>query len=275
MKDHLDFLLSQRPSLYTKVLRWRGSQNIEKMLYLDLIRQGDVVFDVGANVGYYTLLFSHLVGKLGVVHAFEPVPVTYAVLADSVGRRQRSDNIRLNNTAVGSTNGQTTLYLPGSDLGQASLVTHESGSWQGAATVTPYPCPIARLDDYAASASLGRLDFVKIDVEGAELLALQGFAETISRFQPILHLEVSSDWTKAFHYQPLDILELLLGLGYTRFGLVTDTIRVLKDPAEELSSDAFSGFANLLCIIPHLHAARSHSPELVPLFAVAEGAGAA
>ena len=73
------------------VLRWTGSGCLEKRVYLALVREGDVVFDIGANLGHFTLLFSDLVGRRGEVHAFEPVPPTFVTrivaekLPDAVG----------------------------------------------------------------------------------------------------------------------------------------------------------------------------------------------
>jgi predicted methyltransferase len=72
--------LARRPRLYSELLRTLGRGSLEKRTFLRAIRSGDVVIDVGANEGYFTLLFSDIVGATGEVHAFEPAEPTFNVL---------------------------------------------------------------------------------------------------------------------------------------------------------------------------------------------------
>ena len=85
-RRRLQHSLARRQDWYLRMLRWTGRGSLEKRLYLSLIREGDVVFDLGANLGYFTLLFSDLVGRGGEVHAFEPVPPTFARLRETIRR---------------------------------------------------------------------------------------------------------------------------------------------------------------------------------------------
>lgn len=256
MKELLSFLFSKQPRVYQNILRLRANPNFEKILFLNVVLKGDVVFDIGANRGYYTLLFSHLAGRTGEVHAFEPVSRTFHRLVKSIASVKRFDNVYLNNVAVGDVSGLINLYLPGDDDGQASMKAHSSGSWSEAGAIETFECKIIRLDDYVESARLNRLDFVKCDVEGAELFALKGLARTLSKFSPVLYLEICPDWTRNFNYSPPEITEFLMSFGYSTFHLINNTMRPLSDPGVELSSDNYSGSANLLCTIPKLHAPR-------------------
>lgn len=240
-------MLACHPSLYLRVLRWLGRGSLEKRIYFALIRKGDVIFDVGANHGYFTRLFSCAAGPGGSVHAFEPVPPTFADLCGTMNSTPGFANFTLNNFALGDTEGTAELHLPGDDDGQASMRMHNSGSWIGPATVHSHRCPVTTLDAYAAE--MQRLDFVKCDVEGAELLVVRGAEHTLRRLSPVLFLEVNPDWTEAFGYTPHNLVSRLREAGYDTFFLAADDLAALEDTE-------FSGSANLLCAKSRIHADR-------------------
>lgn len=229
--------------------------NLEKLAFLAVVRRGDVVFDVGANQGYYTLLFSHLVGRGGRVHAFEPVPPTFADLASHVERERRFDNVTLNDCALADAAGHLPLFVPDLDYGQASIAQHAAGSWATAAQVRRYDCRATTVDDYLGKRGGGASpSFVKCDVEGAELRMLEGATETLRRHPPLLHLEVNPDWTRTLGYEPPELVRFLAAFGYSSFLSVDERIRPLLDPVTELA--ALRGSANLICGIPDAHAGR-------------------
>lgn len=207
-------MLARCPGLYRAALRLAGSQNFEKAAFLRLIRRGQTVLDIGANRGDFTLLFSDLVGPSGQVHAFEPVPPTFALLERHIAASARHPNVRLNRFGLAAQAGSFPIHVPNSDLGQASLQRHSAASWQHSSVET-FPCELRRLDDYASQ--LARLDFAKIDVEGAELSVLQGGCATLGRFAPVLHLEYFGEWTRAFGYAAGDLVSALQSLGYRCF----------------------------------------------------------
>lgn len=165
-----------------------------------------------------------MVGKAGQVHAFEPILSTFKQLSKQISKDKRFDNVYINNIAVGDVDGNVALYMPDNDHAQASMTTHSSGSWTNAELVTTYECKVIKLDNYATSNAITRLDFIKCDVEGAELLALKGFVQTITKYLPIIHLEICHDWTKDFNFKPIDIVDFLSSLGYSSFYLVSDGI---------------------------------------------------
>lgn len=232
-------LLASKPRIYLRLLRLAGRGSIEKRVFLSLVRRGSVVLDIGANRGDFTELFADLAGTRGAVHAFEPVPPTFAMLKTRVGSRS---NVHLHNIALGEIAGTATLHVPGEIDGQASLRTHEHGAWAESAERQHHECRMLALDEVARE--LPRLDFIKCDVEGAELLVLRGARETLERFSPVIFLEVFDEWTRAFDYTPADLVTFIRAAGYTTIFLVAESVRPLCDPA------GIRGSVNLLCAKP-------------------------
>ncbi len=255
MNPWLELPLARAPGAYAWLVRRRRQVNLEKLSFLALVERGDVVFDVGANQGFYTLLFSHLVGRRGQVHAFEPVAATFAVLAAQVARRPRLGNVTLNRCAVAERAGETAIHVPDDDPAQASLVRHGGSSWATHAAVHSEPVVVTTLDDYLRARAAPPPELVKCDAEGAELRILEGAAEMLRRRPPLLHLEVNPDWSRGFGYTPAGLAGWLVAAGYSRFHLVDElTCRRLQDPVREL--DALRGSANLVCGVAALHGRR-------------------
>jgi FkbM family methyltransferase len=256
LRSRAERLLTRWPALYAALLRRRPGHDFDRRLFLRLVQRGDTVFDVGANLGVYSLLFSRLVGQSGQVHAFEPGPPTFAGLDRHLEREGPCRNLTANHLAVGAAAGTATLYLPGDDHGQASLSRQTAGSWTTAPEVAEFAVPMTTLDAYAAARTPGPVHLIKIDVEGAELGVLQGGARLLARDHPLLHLEVSYSWARAFGYGPAEVVAFLAGLGYAAFYRLQGDVRLLRDPAAELAVLSAGGSANLLCAVPELHAER-------------------
>jgi FkbM family methyltransferase len=254
-KRFIESLLLNVPSAYAGLLEAAGRGSLEKRLFLRIMRPGWTVLDVGANRGIFTRLFSSLSGANGAVHAFEPIPATADLLVQSLSARQQR-RISLNRCAVGDHEGTVEIFMPGNDHGQTSLRQHSMGSWNGAPVVTTFAVPMTTLDAYVERQAIRRVDFIKIDVEGAELLVLGGARKLLARDTPLLFAEVCRTWLEGFGATPEQMILLLLDAGYDRFvwqgddGLQTiDTAAVRAGsrlPFTDLS-------ANILCGRGTLH----------------------
>jgi FkbM family methyltransferase len=132
-----------------------------------VIRPGDIVLDVGANVGYYTLLSAALAGPTGSVFAFEPHPVNFGLLARSV-QENHLNWVTPEPLVVSDRSGIQTLYVSEdpSFTGQHSI-TRRVGT-------TELACRSTSLDEYASGHGITRIRFLKVDVEGAEPIVLDG-----------------------------------------------------------------------------------------------------
>src|SRR5262249_41087030 len=133
-----------------------------------LLRPGDTFLDIGANIGYFTLLASRRVGKAGLVFAFEPVPQTRENLLRNV-RLNCATNVVVREEAVADSTGEDSFFLgPPDHSGISSLrsLLNASGVLKIRKT---------RLDDLLPPGT--RVDLIKIDIEGAEYHALRGMRE--------------------------------------------------------------------------------------------------
>ena len=185
------------PASRGKILRiLNGTYEREQTrLFERHLRPGATVLDVGAHVGYYTLLSSVLVGEAGRVHSFEPNPVNAEFLRRHV-RINRLSNVRVEQAAVAERAG-TARFDFGTGSGTGRLAD------AGALEVRT-----VRLDDYCAEHGLAP-SAMKIDVEGAELSVLAGGRETLARHRPVIFLSTHG---AEVHRASLQVLR---GLGYT------------------------------------------------------------
>jgi len=164
-----------------------------------LIRPDDVCFDIGANVGVYTLIMSDLAAQ-GRVHAFEPSSSNFAFL-----QKNMADNHILNasahHLALGNKTGPGNFhYLP--DIAGCSFAEDETvdadadaiiqRAWGRRWTRVTEPVEFATLDLWAAQNAVERLDFIKMDVEGSERFVIEGGKATFEKFKPILFTELNT-----------------------------------------------------------------------------------
>jgi FkbM family methyltransferase len=207
-----------------------------------LLRSDDVTFDIGANLGWYTTLFA-LQAPGGHCHAFEPQPSVFEELVANCRLNGIEANVTLNNVGVADCQGSATIYdfrdLP---HGHASLSPVLSRPAQATA------CKITTIDEYRQAHSIERIDFVKVDVEGAELLVLKGSQSLFDlKPSPMWLLEINCDTSRAFGYVPLDLLQLLAARDDFRF------FRIVAASGELLPMKRIDDCAhadNVLCVPP-------------------------
>jgi FkbM family methyltransferase len=152
---------------------------IETRWILDRLRPGDVFVDVGANVGYFSLVAADAVGRLGRVFAFEPDPTNYAILQRNIALN-RLQNVTAEQKAVTSWNGSASLYLCETNKGDHRIFP--AGPERAVVAVET-----VRLDDYLAPL-VDRVAVVKVDTQGAELLVVEGLGQVLEQ-GPALVLE--------------------------------------------------------------------------------------
>ena len=189
--------------------------------FLDLasliLKEGDYAIDLGANIGYHTVSMANLVGNSGKIMSFEPQRITFQQLNCNI-ILNRLDNVYPMNCAVGESS--SVIYMDyidyyresGGDfslnIGNESVHHHKSG----------YPVPIVSLD----SLNLPRVNFMKIDIQGCELLALKGASETIKKFSPTIFIEMEDCHLQKFGTNSIELKNFIKSLGYKIFRIDND-----------------------------------------------------
>jgi len=170
-----------------------------------LLAPGDVFYDIGANVGFFTLLGARLVGPSGRVVAFEPVPWC----ARAVGRNielNDFEHAQIQQRAVGAADGSARLLV----VGEASW-SHLESTGRHADVRDEIDVEVSSLDSLVAAGSIPPPDVLKIDTEGAELQVIEGARETIAGHRPAIVCELH-DTNEAF-------VALMDELGYVTCNL--------------------------------------------------------
>ncbi len=144
----------------------------------NLVKPGDTVCDIGANVGFVTLLLSRLVGKRGRVFAFEPNPVCFDALNAAICRNQTQNIVALP-FALGSKNEDRTLWIPLDNCGAASLNEQVHSSAGNSTCVT-----VRTLDDIFTEHKVESVQFLKLDVEGFESEVFKGSTHVLDKLRP-------------------------------------------------------------------------------------------
>ena len=196
-----------------------GEFEIAELAFTErFLQPGMTVLDVGAHHGLYSLVSSLRVGPKGKVFAFEPSPRERRALRLHL-ILNRCANVTVQKYAVGNESGAKELFVvQGSQTGCNSLRPPIvlSGT-------VPVKVQVVRLHDWLAEHRIAQVDFIKLDVEGGELPALEGAAKLLERRpRPVILAEVQDLRTKAWGYRAKDILMHLQNLGYEWFDLLED-----------------------------------------------------
>jgi FkbM family methyltransferase len=202
--------------------RWTRGLEPEVLGLPSLVEPGSVCVDVGAAAGIYTVSLSRLAGPSGLVHSVEPLPFAWPTWNRLLDVRS-SPNVLHHPVALGSEPGEASMSVP---KGRHGLVTGRSfisqhclglGSNAEFAQHITYPVPVATLDGLLEEGDRDRLDFVKIDVEGAELHVLKGGSGVIESFRPAMLIEIEARHTARYQYSPEDVVSWLTDRGYAMY----------------------------------------------------------
>lgn len=172
------------------------------------LKPGDVFIDVGAHVGYFTLLAARRVTEAGTVLSIEPNPAALEQLHQNVDR-SRLKNVLIAHTACGDSYESVRLYLHTES--NSSMASLSAANATGGIEVD---VACSTLDDLCAERGVTRAHLIKIDVEGAELSVLRGMDRILREMRPIIVLELESRLLSAFGASTEVILALLAAYDY-------------------------------------------------------------
>lgn len=169
------------------------------------IKSGDHILDIGANLGYYSILFAKWTGTTGRIHSVEPIPVYNKIFAE---KARKFNNITLYPYALGAENRRVEMVMPLTGGYLHTGLPHISDPLRNSGEALNFEASMRNPDELFSD--LERLDYVKCDVEGYEYEILKTMENIIARFRPILQVEI---WGQ----NERKILDLFSGMRYDAF----------------------------------------------------------
>jgi FkbM family methyltransferase len=194
------------PSLFAK-----NYEMYETKLFKNVVKAGMTVVDIGAHIGYYTLLASKLVGVSGKVYAFDPNPTNFNLLLRNI-KLNHISNVEAVNKAVSNTNGSRKLFIDRKYSGSHTLAVNNLETDDKAESII---VETVALDSYFDDT---KIDFIKIDAQGAEGLILEGGYKTFKNTANIL-MEFWPYGIRNLGHKPEELLEKLCELGFKPYAI--------------------------------------------------------
>ena len=199
----------------------------EETRVMDLLTPGaKQILDIGANIGWYTVRFAKRHPQAR-VHAFEPMPTSYAFLQRNVAANGVGAQVFCYNYGLSETGGSIEFFITPTGGTNASLLNVSNA--QDARAVVGLTMT---MDQWTANQMIAP-DFIKCDVEGAELLVFRGGRETLKKHRPIVFAELLRKWSKPFGYHPNDMLAFFRELGYRCYTVSKGGARPIEQVTDE------------------------------------------
>ena len=212
----------------------------ETNLVKSQIKEGEIIVDIGANIGYYTLLFAKLVGASGNVFAFEPEPYNFQLLQKNV-KANSYQNVTIEKKAILDKNGKTNLYLSKSNVGSHSIFprTKNHQTCIEVETIT--------LDDYFNNKTGKKISFVKIDAECSEPAVLRGMTSILTN-KNLKHLiEYAPSNCRRFDEKFSNFLKFLTEYGFGFHSILFGKNLIEPISERQLLKKRFNNSINLFC----------------------------
>jgi FkbM family methyltransferase len=208
--------------LYRALGLGRGGRALEYVYHLpQLVKQGDKVIDIGANLGYYTCPLADLVGESGRVYAVEPVPVIFSVLKRNVGKRR---NVELLNYALGEQ--ERTIEMANDSVASAGYFgTGRNFVSEGELSKDAVRFTAQMKRGSELFGGMEKIDFIKCDIEGYERVVLPELRPLIEKFHPTVLVETDGESRQ-------QIIRMFTELGYRAYMLVGGK-EVILDPESD------------------------------------------
>lgn len=202
-------------------------------------RPGWVFFDVGANFGYYSLLVSRFSGPDARVYAFEPLPQNYDLLNRNRDLN-RLDGLKTFKLALSDGDGEAEFIAPNEgNLGHGRIRADGGEAARGQAVER---VETTTLDNFVGRNGVEKIDFIKVDIEGAEMRFLSGARETLKRLRPAMMIECNPEALAEFGSSADALLAAVRELGYDAHRVERDGLHPFTDAA------GVESYCNLICL---------------------------
>ncbi len=230
------------------LLKWSESESVR--VCKKVIHPGMNVLDIGANVGYFTLLFSELVGPENKVFAFEPHPETYRLLVKNI-HSSKYKNIIPVRKALSDKEGEVEFFEV-KDISKSSF--YDVSKYlskvdpRGYAFKKRLTVDTITLDDFLGKIGDPEINFIKMDIEGAEPKALAGMKKTIERSKDLkMIVEFNAGTLQVGGVSSSEFLNQLIEMGF-EIKAVLDAGGRIQSINQLKNSQAEDGYVNLFCV---------------------------
>lgn len=214
----MKFLVNTKDVIGWKIFFFGYYEKSTNDLLKKFVKKGDVVIEAGANNGSETLLLSKLV-QHGRVYAFEPIPHVYNRLNFNVQLNEMNDNIILSQLAIGEENKTVTFNVFPKDFENQGM----SSKYSENSRTTKLDVKQVKLDTFVQEMGITKIDFLKMDIQGAEIDLIKGGYESISKFKPIIFTEAAEEYLNIE-----SLYSLLFELKYNIFLIEENGFKELK-----------------------------------------------
>jgi FkbM family methyltransferase len=210
-------------------------------VFRSMIQKDMTILDIGANIGLYTVIAAKCTGERGKVVSFEPEQENFSILTQNISDNDFK-NVKPVRAAVADKEGSLVLYISEGNKGNHSI--YKISDTEGEQQV-----PTVELDSWIENNNIGKVDLIKMDIQGAEPLAFKGMIKTF-KTKPILFLEYDPGSIRTNGHEPLDMLKTLLSHGYELQNIdeASRSMKNINDIQKFTDSLGHTTYANLLCL---------------------------
>ena len=182
----------------------------ELAMVKSFISKDDVIFDVGAHIGSYAIPLAKVLSGNGKVYAFEPNPSSYYLLKHNIYLNDLHGKVFCQKKAIGEKPGVLKVEFDqlAGNSGSNTIVNKKSDGFY---------IDFDSIDAFVKRNSIGKVDWLKVDVEGREFEVLKGAENTLSTFKPNVYLEICRDQLFKFNSNPENIFDKMSAFGYKMY----------------------------------------------------------
>ena len=184
------------------------------------------IIDIGANIGYHSIRFAKRYPK-SVIHAFEPMKTSYTYLMKNIIVNSVKSQVFTYNLGLSNSIGNINFFIPPGNGTNASMLNVSGDKNSKKVSVNT-----STLDQWCIDENI-KPNFIKCDVEGAELLVFQGAKKTLLINKPLIFTELLRKWSKPYSYHPNEMIIFFNKLGYLCFGIGDSKVRYVEQVTEE------------------------------------------
>jgi FkbM family methyltransferase len=239
------FFNNRDPGAISWQLRMQRRYEPEETAFIrQHLSSGSVFVDVGANIGFFSVLAARLVGNTGRVYAFEPDPENAAILAQNVATLPHPGTVNIIQVGAGSQSQVGYLFRCADNFGDHRLFDTGETDADGRMRQT-IPIRIQRIDDILGAEK--RVDLVKVDTQGFEVEVFRGMEQTLQKFRPLLLFEFWPFGLRGAGYHPPELLQEIAKQGY-QFYLIGNSLKRVEVDSLTVSDPLDERYWNLIGI---------------------------